>query len=37
MTDMDDSIDYVSDVGRLEKFKMAAVETESGGRHLEFR
>jgi hypothetical protein len=37
MPDMDDSVDFLSDVGQLEKFKMAAVETGSGGHHLEFR
>jgi hypothetical protein len=30
------SLSMSSDVGRLPKFKMAAIETGSGGRHLEF-
>jgi len=34
---MDMTLSTLSDVGRLPKFKMAAVETGSGGRHLEFR
>ena len=32
-----DSVDFVLDVGRLMKFKMAATETGSRGLHLEFR
>ncbi len=34
--DSDVTLSTLSDVGRLPKFKMAAIETGSGGRHLEF-
>ena len=37
MPDMDMALSTLSDVGRLPKFKMAAIETGSGGHHLEFR
>ncbi len=37
MPDMDMALSTLSDVGRLPKFKMAAIETGSGGRYLEFR
>ncbi len=37
MPDMDKALSTLSDVGRLPKFKMAVIETGSGGRHLEFR
>ena len=35
--DSDMTLSTLSDVGRLPKFKMAAIETGSGGRHREFR
>ena len=37
MPDMDMALSTLFDVGRPPKFKMAAIETGSGGRHLEFR
>ncbi len=37
MPDMDMALSTLSDVGRLPKFKMEAIEIGSGGRHLEFR
>ncbi len=36
MPDMNMIQSTLSDVGRLPKFKLAAIETGSGGRHLEF-
>ncbi len=37
MPDMDMTLPKLSEVGRLLKFKMAVIETGSGGRHVEFR
>ena len=37
MPDMNMTLSTLSDVGRLPKFKMAAIETGSSGHHLEFR
>jgi len=37
MPDMNVTLSTLSDAGRLPKFKMATIETGSGGRHLEFR
>jgi len=37
MPDSDMTLSTLSDVAQLPKFKMAAIETASGGRHLEFR
>ncbi len=37
MPDMDMALSTLSDVDQLPKFKMAAIETGSGGRHLEVR
>ena len=37
MPDMDMALSTLSDVGLLPKYKIATIETGSGGRHLEFR
>jgi len=37
MPDSDMTLSTLIDVGRLLKFKMAAIETGIDGRHLEFR
>jgi hypothetical protein len=37
MRDMDMTLSTLSDVGRLPKFKMVAIESGSRARHLEFR
>jgi hypothetical protein len=37
MPDFDVTLSSLSDIGGLAKFKMAAIETGSGARHLEFR
>ncbi len=36
MPDMDMALSTLSDVGRLRRLNMAAIETGSGGLHLEF-